>query len=144
MKYVGFLFSENHVKLEMNPLPPGTIHVSMDVTYLYMKLICNYMSNIEKHILTLPSINQCILLVFTEDAYMKRDQSELGWTSTCPSYNFWIQNNISVHHYFIFRWNHVNIYILQAHWQISSSFPHMVMSSYIDSVAKYIPNSTSG
>jgi len=46
----------------LNPLPPGTIHVSMDVTYLYMKLICNYMSNIENHILTLPSINQCFCI----------------------------------------------------------------------------------
>jgi len=46
----------------LNPLPPETIYVFMDVTYLYMKLICNYMSNIEKHILTLPSINQCFCL----------------------------------------------------------------------------------
>jgi hypothetical protein len=42
----------------VNPLSPGPIHVSMDVTYAYMKLICNFMGNIEKHILTLPSINQ--------------------------------------------------------------------------------------
>ena len=34
------------------------------------------MNNIEKHILTLPSINQCFLFRFTEDAYIKRDQSE--------------------------------------------------------------------
>ena len=38
--------------------PPGPIHVSMDITYAYMKLICNYMSNIEKHILTLLSLEQ--------------------------------------------------------------------------------------
>jgi hypothetical protein len=39
------------------------------------KSICNKMSNIE-NILTLPSINQCFLFRFTEDAYIKRDQSE--------------------------------------------------------------------
>jgi hypothetical protein len=44
----------------VNPLLPGPIHFSMDITYAYMKSICNYMSNIEKHILTLPSINQCL------------------------------------------------------------------------------------
>jgi hypothetical protein len=47
----------------MNPLPPGEIHVSMDVAYAYMKLICNYMSNIEKHALTLPSMEQMELVL---------------------------------------------------------------------------------
>jgi hypothetical protein len=41
-----------------------------------MKFICKYMSNIEKHILTLPLYQPMFLVRFTEDADIKQDQSE--------------------------------------------------------------------
>jgi hypothetical protein len=49
-----------------------------------------------------------VLVRFTEDAVIKRDQSEDEFLNTHHA-NFWIQNNISGHHHFIFRRNHVLI-----------------------------------
>jgi hypothetical protein len=51
------------------------------------------------------------LVWFTGDADIKRDQSEDELLNAHHTI-FWIQNNISGHHHFIFRRNHViNIYI---------------------------------
>ena len=83
--------------------------------WTFMKLICNYM-NILKNTFW---YFQCFDWgSFHEAGPIRR------WTSKCSSYNIRIHNNISGHNHFIFRRNHVNIYIqtvLQAHWQMSIS-----------------------
>ena len=83
---------------------------------------------------------------FTEDADIKRDQSEDELLNA--HYKFvLIQNNISGHHHFIIRRNYVNIYIYIL--QNTDKYQYLSptgMFSYIhvDIITKCIPHITSG